>query len=258
MKIAVCLKLTPVTTADIRVAADGRSLLLADVETALSFYDEHALEAALRLRDALAGTTIHALSVGGDECVKCLQHAAALGAASVLHIAAPGVDARAAARLAAAALRDLAPDLAFCGRQAIDDDLRLFPGALGELLGWPHLSAATSLEVAATLSSATARRRCEGGEEALQAALPAVVSWDRTPFEPRIPTLKAKLAARRRQPDVRTPDSLGVSADELAAALAVTNYAPPPQRAPGRIITGPPEEAAAELARLLRGEAGVI
>ena len=258
MRFAVCLKLVPAPTADLRVVAGGQAPLLAGVEMAVSFYDEYALESALRLREAFPGSTIHALSVGGGECVKCLQHALALGVDSALHIQAPGVDARAAAKLAAAALRPLSPDLVLCGRQAMDDDLCFFPGALGEWLDWPHLSAVFSLEAAPAQRSVKCHRRFEGGEQIIASTLPAVISCDRGPLEPRIPTLKGRLAARKMALPERTPAELGLTARDWEPAPAPVRYAPPAQRTPKKLLAGAPAEAAAELLRLLRHEEKII
>lgn len=258
MKITVCLKLVASTTADIRVAPDGKSLLLSGVETIVSPYDEYALEAALKLREQFPGSTIQALTAGGDEAFKCLQYAFALGVDSGLHIKANGLDARAAARAAAAALKDSPPDLVLCGRQAIDDDQWLFPGALAELLNVPHISAAGSLAVSPDAKTLKCRRRVEGGEQVIEASLPAVISCDKGLNEPRTPTLKGRLDAKKKQSLVKTPAELGLSSAEIAPALSVTRYAPPPQKSPGKVISAPPQEAAAELVRWLREEAKII
>jgi electron transfer flavoprotein beta subunit len=257
MKIAVCIKLVPATTADIRVAPDGRTLALDGIEMGISTYDEYALEAALRLREAVPGTTIHALSAGGDEALRCLRQAYALGVDGALQIAGE-LDVMMAAKAAAAALKSLAPDVVLCGRQALDDDQWCFPGALAERLNWAHVTAASTLELVPDGKSLRCRRRGEGGEETLEVALPAVVSCDRGPHEPRVATLKARLASKKRQPDIATPGSLGLMPADVLPMLEVVRYEPPPQRTPGRIIGGTAHEAARELTRLLREEARVI
>ncbi len=258
MKIAVCLKWVASTTAHIRVAPDSKSLLLAGVETIVSPYDEYALEAALKLRESFGGSTVQALTVGGEDALKCLQHAFAAGADSALLIKAPGLDARGAAWAAAAALKTVAPDIVLCGRQAIDDDLWLFPGTLAELLNVPHATAVVALAVAASGKSARCRRRFEGGEQVLDISLPAVISCDKGLNEPRAPTLKGRLDARKKQAEIKTPAELGLSAGALEVALKVAEYLPPPQKTPGKIITAPPAEAASELVRLLREETKII
>jgi electron transfer flavoprotein beta subunit len=258
MKIAVCVKLVPATTADIRVASDGKSLQLAGVEMVVSPYDEYALEAALKTREAHAGSTIQVLTVGGDDAVKCMQHAFSVGADSGVHIKEGGLDARGAAKAVAAALKGAPPDLVLCGRQAIDDDQWLFPGMLAELLGMPHITAASALLISDDGTAASCRRRFDDGEQTIAVTLPALISCDKGMNEPRVPTLKGRLDAKKKQPVVKSASDLGLSAADVAPALAVSNYSPPPQKTPGKVITSEPAQAAAELVKLLREEAKII
>lgn len=258
MKIAVCLKLVPATTADIKISSDGQSLQLAGVETIVSPYDEYALEAALKLRETNAGSSIQIIAIGGDDALKCIHHAFALMADSAIQIKAPGVDARAAARCAAAVLKTSVPDVILCGRQAVDDDLWLFPGALAEALDVPHATAISSLSVAPSGKAFHCRRRIEGAEQSIEIQMPAVLSCDKGLNEPRAPTLKGRLDAKKKQAVAKTPAELGLSDADLQPALKVTRYAPPPQKSPGKIVQGEPAQAAAELVRLLREEAKIV
>ena len=73
MKIAVCLKQTPATTANIRVRDSADGLELSGVEMVVNPYDEYALEQALQVRDAVGGSEIIAVSVGGDDAAKILH-----------------------------------------------------------------------------------------------------------------------------------------------------------------------------------------
>jgi electron transfer flavoprotein beta subunit len=258
MKIAVCLKLVPATTAEIRVAPDGSSLALSGVETIISPYDDYALEAALKLREANPGSTIQAITAGNDDALKCLQHAFSVGADSGVHIKVATIDARGAAKAIAALLASDKPDVVLCGRQAIDDDQWLVPGALAEALDFAHVTAVSALTESADKSGFQCRRRVEGGEYVIDVKLPAVISCDKGLNEPRAPTLKGRLDAKKKQPVVKTPGDLGLSDADLAPALKITKYAPPPQKTPGKIISSPAKEAAAELVQLLRNEAKVI
>lgn len=258
MKIAVCLKLVPATTAEIRVAAGAQSLQLAGVETIVSPYDEYAMEAALKLREANPGSTIQAITAGSDDALKCLQHAFSVGADSGLHIKSSSLDARGAAKAVAAALASEKPDVVLCGRQAIDDDQWLFPGALAEALNFAYATAISALTQSADKSGFQVRRRVEGGELVIDVKLPAVLSCDKGLNEPRAPTLKGRLDAKKKQPVVKTPADLGLSDADIAPALTVTKFSPPPEKTPGKIISSPAREAAAELVRLLREEAKVI
>lgn len=257
MKIAVCVKQVPSTTAVIRVAADGSRLELAGVETVVGPYDEYALEEALKVREKNAGSTIVVVAVGGEDAGKALTHAYALGVDRAVLVQAPDADPAAAATCAAGFLKGEKPDLVFCGRQAIDDDQWLFPGALGEALDLPHVTAASAFELAGT--SATCKRRIEGGEEVIEVKLPAVISCEKGLNEPRVPTLKGRLNAKKMKVETKSPADVGVDAAKLAGGLKIERYAPPPEKSPGKRIEGKaPAEAAAELVKLLREEAKVI
>lgn len=258
MKIAVCVKLVPSTTALIRVGGDGKSLDLTGVEMVMSPYDEFALEEALKVRDKIPGSEILVVTVGGDVAAKNLEHAYALGVDQCLLVKAPEADAAAAARCAAAALKSFSAELVFCGRQAIDDDQWLFPGMLGELLDLPHVTAVSTFELAAGNAKATCKRRIEGGEETIELTLPALVSAEKGLNEPRSPTLKGRLNAKKKTIATKTPAELGVDAAALAPALRVEGYAPPPPKSSGKVIAKPAKEAAAELVKLLREEAKVL
>jgi len=256
MKLAVCLKLVPATTADIRVAADGKSLQLAGLETIISAYDEYALEAALKLRESAAGSSITAFTAGPEECLKCIQHAFALGVDSGVHVKATSIDGATAARAAAALFKDALPDVILCGRQGIDDDQWFFPGALAELLDIPHVTGVSALMLAPDGTSAQCRRRIEGGDQVIEVFLPAVISCDKGLNEPRAPTLKGRLDAKKKQALVKTPAELGISGE--SSVLRISAYSPPPQKNTGRTIELAPAQAAAEVVRLLREEAKII
>lgn len=255
MKITVCLKLVPATTADIRVAAGGAALQLSGVEMLVNPYDEFAIEAALKLREGAAGSKIQAVTVGGDDALKVLQHAFALGIDSGVHIKAE-TDARGAALAVAAWLKSDLPDVVLCGRQAVDDDAWQFTGALAEALDFAHATAISALEK--TDAGFTCKRRVEGAEYTLTVQTPAVLSCDKGLNEPRAATLKGRLDAKKKTPVVKSPADLGLSDADLASPLTITQYSPPPQKSPGKLITSEPAAAAAELVGLLRSEAKVI
>jgi electron transfer flavoprotein beta subunit len=258
MKIAVCIKLVPATTAQIKIAANGQGLDLAGTEMVLSPYDEYALEAALQWKDKHAGSTVLAVAVGGDSSGKILEHAIAVGGDEITLVKAPEADALNAARCAHAALKAFAPDVVFCGRQAIDDDQWGFPGALAELLDWPHLTAASALDLGADAKSVTAQRLVTGGVEHWTAQLPAVISCDKGLNTPRVPTLKGRMNAKKKQPAVKTPADLGLADAQTRAGLKTISYTPPPSKSAGKQINLPPAEAAAEVLRWLKNDAKAL
>src|SRR6185369_15352860 len=110
-----------------------------------------------------------------------------------------------------------------------------------------HMTAAGALTLGADKQSFQARRRIEGGEQVIDVKLPAVITCDKGLNEPRAPTLKGRLDAKKKQPVVKSPADLGVADTALQPSLKVNRYSPPPQKSPGKVIPGEPAQAAAEL-----------
>jgi electron transfer flavoprotein beta subunit len=223
MRIAVCLKevldpdaVTSLALAGrLEIAADGRTLASSAIPRLLNGYDEHALEAALRLRDAGTACTIAAVSAGAAPDA-VLRHAFALGTDSTAAIALDPdtVDHHAVAALLAAWLRATGgADLVFCGRQASDDDQAVVPALLAERLGLPLVSVVRHAELAGD-ARLRAVRVTPDGDETVEVELPAVVTVTSVLGTPRYPTAARKLAARRHQPERVDPAAL-LPADEL-------------------------------------------
>jgi electron transfer flavoprotein beta subunit len=128
---------------------------------------------------------------------------------------------------------------------------------LGELLGWPHASGVVKLALAG--EGFRVEREFEGGREIQEGVLPAVVSCDKGLNEPRYAALKGIMQAKKKPLAVTTPAAIGIEPAALAEpCVAWEALELPAARRAGRRIEGPPEQAAAELARLLREEARVI
>ncbi len=129
---------------------------------------------------------------------------------------------------------------------------------LGEVLGWPHAGGISALEL--TGDEFRIERAVEGAVEIQVGRLPAVLTCDKGLNEPRYPTLKGIMQAKKKPLDVRTAIDVGIDEAELAAGSRVRWDALelPPPRQRGRILAGGPVEAARDLARLLREEAKVI
>jgi len=143
LKLVACVKTTPDTTATVKVENGKPSW--GDNPLVINPWDEYAVEAALQLKEANGGT-VTAISVGGEEARIALKHALAMGADEALLISDPAlapalaaIDPQAVARILAGAIQKLGGvDLAFFGRQAIDDDSGTTPAQTARLLGWRH------------------------------------------------------------------------------------------------------------------------
>jgi electron transfer flavoprotein beta subunit len=127
------------------------------------------------------------------------------------------------------------------------------------MLNLPHVSVISSLEISG--GSARAERDIEGGKEVVELPLPAVITAQKGLNEPRYPSFRGIRQARKKPFTLWSVGDVGLEAGQVGAAgakLEVIEVMPPPERPPGRVITGEPAEAAKEVVRLLREEAKVI
>ncbi|HEX4825538.1 MAG TPA: electron transfer flavoprotein subunit beta/FixA family protein [Candidatus Polarisedimenticolaceae bacterium] len=254
MKIAVCIKHVPDTEAKIKIAADGTSPDLAGVKMIISPYDEYALEEALLLKEAGAVQEVVVVGAGDDGAAASLRQALAMGADRAVHVQAPalaGADALGRASTLAAALRVENPDLVFTGKTGVGDDESQVGPMLGELLDRPQVGSVFKMTLAA--GRFTAFRGIEGAVEVVEGSLPAVISWDKGEHEPRYASLKGIMAAKKKPLAVVAPEAPAKARHVVRESLTL-----PPPRPQGRLLPGSPQEAARDLARLLRDEAKVI
>ncbi len=259
MKILVPIKQVPDTATQVKVAADPRTIETAGITWIISPYDEFALEEALRIKEKRGQGEVVTVSVGPERVKETLRSSLAMGADRAIHVNDPALeqaDTLMAARALAAVIGREAPALVICGRQAIDDDMGAVPGELAELLGWPSLYWIMEAAVSEDGTTIRAGRQVEGGLEVFDIPLPCVLAAQKGLNEPRYPTLKGIMGAKKKEiRDVKAAD-LGILAEP--PQLSVVRLEALPPRAPGRIIPGDVREAARELVRALREEAKAL
>jgi electron transfer flavoprotein beta subunit len=182
-----------------------------------------------------------------------------MGCDRAIHVNDPALaaaDTLTTARALAAVIKQEAPQLVFCGRQAIDDDMGATGAQVAEVLGWPCASWIMEEAVDADAKQVRVGRQVEGGLEVFDLPLPAVLSAQKGMNEPRYPTLKGIMGAKKKEiKDVKAADlGLGSTTPELS----VTALEALPARPPGRIIQGEVKDAVKELVRALREDAKAI
>lgn len=260
MKIAVCVKSVPDTEAKINIAGDGVNIDRANVRFITSPYDEFAIEEALRLKEKHGGETT-AFSVGGDEVTEVLRDTLARGIDSAVHIKdaeLEDADPLTVAHVLAAAIADGGYDLVLCGQQGVGGDNNQVPSMLAELLDLPQATLVLKLEIAG--DKFKAEREIEGAHETVEGSMPALISAQKGLNEPRYPSIKGVMAARRKEIAVKDAAALGL-AGRFARdkrKLVRVKLTTPPERPQGKMIEGDPETQARMLAKLLREEAKVI
>jgi electron transfer flavoprotein beta subunit len=260
MKIVVCVKQVPDTETRVKVDGSGKAIAEADVANwIVSPYDEFAIEEALRIKEAKGGEVV-LVTVGPERAQAALRTGLAMGADSALHVKDPALDAAdtlATARALAAAVKTVAPfDLVLCGQQGVGGDNSQIPGMLAELLDLPQVTVAVKIEVQD--GTAKVERESDGGREAWETTLPAVISAQKGLNEPRYASLKGIMAAKKKPIQALTAAGLGLDAASLAPQVSVAKLELPPARPPVKMIEGDPESQAKELVRLLHEEAKVI
>ncbi|MER3456761.1 MAG: electron transfer flavoprotein subunit beta [candidate division GAL15 bacterium] len=262
MNVVVCIKQVPDTEQPIRVRPDGSGIEEQGLNWILNYYDEHAVEEALRVRERHGGT-VTVVCAGPPRAAEALRTALAMGAEEAVHLTDPaleGADHLGLARALAQVVAQLPHDLVLCGRLATDDNASVVGAALAEYLGVPHATAVSKLEL--TQERATVEREVEGGVEVLAVPLPAVFTVERTINEPRYPTLPGIMRAKRKEIRTLSLQDLGLGPAEVGGQAARVRYArfdPPPRRQAGEVITpDSPEEAARKVADFLQHTAKVL
>jgi electron transfer flavoprotein beta subunit len=251
VKIVVCIKQVPATGADKRYTDDLR-LDRAGAEATINPLDEYAIEQALRLADDGAAESVSYLSMGPDQASEALRRALAMGGDDAVLItdeALTGADEWATAKVLAAALDKLGPDVALMGMASDDARGSLVPGAVAAMRDVPLLSYGAELKVGD--GEARVRRLSATGYDWISAPLPVVATVTDQVGEPRYASLKGIMAAKRKPMETWSLADIGLSADDLrgAALTTVTDARPPEAKAPTeRIENLPATEAAAKIA----------
>jgi electron transfer flavoprotein beta subunit len=236
------------------VVVENGKVTWGDAPLVINPWDEFAMEAALRQKEALGGT-VTVLTIGGEASREALKHALAMGADDAVLITDPALanlDTQAVAQLLAAAIRKIGGvEMAFFGRQAIDGDSGLVPAQTARLLGWPALTQAAVLQAEA--GSVRVERAIEEGRQIVKAALPAVFSVAKDYGEPRYPSFMGIRKAQRAEIPAWSLADLGVPTPQAVIAWPEV-MTPPAREVRCEMLTGSPEEIAAALADKLMAE----
>jgi len=250
MNIVSCIKRVPTTDLQAKVAADGGGLDASGVQYMISFYDEIAVEEAVRTKEKLGGE-VTVLTLGPAESSKELRECLAKGADKAVLLTDPdwaSRDCLATAKALAAKIGELKADLVFTGRVATDRDNAAVGPMLATLLGWACVTDVVGVEIAD--GKGTAKREADGGIESWSFTLPAVLTCQKALNEPRYAGLKGIMAAKKK-PIEESP------APAAESGFRVVSVELPPPRKEGRIV-GQGVEAVPALIDALRNEAKVL
>jgi electron transfer flavoprotein beta subunit len=233
MKIAVCVKAVPDAAGGRRID-EATKRLDRSGELVLSDFDSHAVEEALRVREAAGEGEVVVVSLGPERAADAVRKTLAMGAdrsVLVTDEAFGGADVLVTARALAGALEREAPDLVLFGQQSADGDGACLWAAVAELLRRPVISQVSELQVGP--GAVTGKRQTEYGYERVRAPLPAVVAVSDAINEPRYPSLKGIMGAKAKPQETLAAADVGGAGDSRTAVLAL---APPPARGESRRV----------------------
>lgn len=227
MKIAICVKQVPDSWAEKKMA--NGVLDRESVDAVLNDLDEYAIEEALRIVEPLnegketPEHTITLISMGPDRATEAIRKGLSMGADSGVLVADPalaGSDAIATSKVLAEVIKSGGFDLVFCGTESTDARMSVVPAMLAERLGWAQLTFAGSVKVDVASSKVEIARMTESGVETMSANFPAVISVIEKINEPRYPSFKGIMAAKKKIIETKSLSDIGVAAGEVGGAGA--------------------------------------
>ena len=256
MKIIVCVKQVPDTSGKVAVKEDG-TMDRAAMATISNPDDMNALEAALQIKDQNPDVKVIVLSMGPAPTESMLRECLAMGADEAVLISARefgGADTYATSSTITAAIRKIGVeegDIVFCGRQAIDGDTAQVGPEIAEHLGMPQVTYALEVQEAGA-DGLKVIREAEDGKQVVGVSYPCLVTFTKPNFDPRFPTIKRKMAARKAVIEqITAADLEGIDLSRAGlkgSPTKVKRTYVPPRKKSGVMITGEtPEECAAKL-----------
>ncbi|WP_433378739.1 electron transfer flavoprotein subunit beta/FixA family protein [Actinoplanes sp. CA-142083] len=237
MNIVVLVKQVPDSSSARSLSATDNTVERASASNIVNEMDEYAIEEALKLKEAHGGE-VTVLTMGPPSATESIRKALSMGPDRAVHVtddALHGSCAVMTSKVLAAALSRLSADVVLCGAESTDGRVQVMPHMLAERLGVAALTGARSLT--ADGDRLTAQRQTDDGYEVVTAATPVVVSvWD-TINEPRYPSFKGIMAAKKKPVETLSLADLGVDPASLEATSAVLGFATRPPRAAGTRVT---------------------
>jgi electron transfer flavoprotein beta subunit len=250
MNIVVCVKQVPDTWSEKKLDPSDSTLDRGATDPVMNEMDEYAVEEALKLQEAHGGE-VTVLSMGPDAAGETVRKALSMGADKAVHVvddALHGSDAVATSLALAKAVETISArgpvDLVVLGSESSDARMSVVPAMLAERLGLPQLTFAK--EVSVDGQTVTIKRLTDEGYQVVEASLPAVVSVVEKINEPRYPSFKGIMAAKKKPVDSVSLSDLGIDAGDVGLAGAWTRveaFETAPPRQAGTVVSDEGEGA---------------
>lgn len=261
MNICVCIKQVPDTN-EIKIDPETHTLVRAGVPSIVNPFDTYAQEVGVRLKEKLGGKVV-VVSMGPPQAEEAIKSCLAVGADAGYLISGRkfgGSDTLATSYILSEGIKAIEEkegfkfDLILCGKQAVDGDTAQVGPEIAEHLGLPQITYA--LDIEEVDGDLQVKRECDAGYDIISVKLPAVVTVVKLPYEPRYPTIKTKLAAKKKEiPVLSEEDLTTIDLERCGLKGSPTKvkktYTPVREKNGVTICDVPPEEAAAQVVQLI-------
>jgi electron transfer flavoprotein beta subunit len=249
MKILVPIKRVIDPYVSIRVKSDQTGVETDNVKMSMNPFCEIAVEEAIRLKESGKATEIIAISIGNQACQETIRTALAMGADKGIHVLTDEIlEPLAIAKILAKIVEQESPGLVILGKQAIDGDNNQTGQMLAALTEMPQGTFASKIEIEGEKIKVT--REIDGGLQALNLNMPAVITTDLRLNEPRYASLPNIMKAKKKPIEQKTPVDFGI---DISPRIKILKVIEPPKRQAGVKV-----ESVTELVDKLKNEAGVI
>ena len=239
MNIVVLVKQVPDTWAERKLSDSDKTLDRASVDVVMNEIDEYAVEEALRIKES-SGGEVTVLTMGPERAVETIRKALSMGADKAVHLTDPalaGSDAVQTSYALAKVLSTLEYDLVIAGSEATDSRMSIMTALLAERTGQPQLTGAR--KVTADGGTVRIERQTEGGYDVVEAPTPALVSVVEKINEPRYPSFKGIMAAKKKPLTTLSIADAGIDAGQVGLASApsqVASFSNKPPRSAGQVV----------------------
>lgn len=255
MHIAVCVKQVP-DSAEVRINPETGTLMREGVPSIINPYDMHAIEAALHIKEQ-NGAKVTVLTMGPPQAEEALREALSMGADEAVLLsdrAFAGSDTWATSHALSKALAKLSPDVIFCGKQAIDGDTAQVGPEVAEMMDIPHVAYVRKIDEVKE-GSIRVQRLMDEGVDVVEADLPVLLTVVKELNEPRLPSLKGKMRAKKAEIAKWTAADIGAEENDLGlegSPTQVRKIFAPEARSGREMLEGSPEEQAEKILARLR------
>jgi len=258
MKIVVCIKQVPDTT-NVKIDPETNTLIREGVESIINPFDMYALEESLRIKERVGGAEVIVISMGPPQAESALREAISLGVDKAILISdrkVAGSDTWATSYILSKAIQKISDyDLILCGKQAIDGDTAQVGPGISSWLNIPQVTYVKKIEKLEK-DKAVVERMTEEGYNVIEIPLPCLFTVVKEINEPRLPSLKGKMKAKKVEIPRWSAEDLELEEEKIGlngSPTRVVKIFTPPSREKGMILDGPVDESVNKIADILKG-----